>query len=110
MTRKVGGEEASKGQAGQHVCTPRAHFYTAVHTFGVQPGLKIVRMCRLGSTHVGTPLLPGGKQPWQDLRRASQPLLSPKLHLAPLPNPFYKILQALHVFSDHFIRPFLLDV
>ena len=66
------------------MCTRRAHFYTAVHT-----RLKIVRMCRGGSTHVGTPLLPGPKQPWETCGRAGQPLLSPQLHLAPLTNPCF---------------------
>ena len=56
------GEEASKGQAGQHVCTPRAHFYPPPCT-GLVCGPQ--NCAYVQCTHVGTPLLLGRKQPWQ---------------------------------------------
>ena len=98
------GEEASKGQAGQHVHTRRAHLYPPC-TRLVCGGLKIVRMCsvRMSAPPFYSAENSLGRQ--GGLRQANQPLLSPQLHLANLhnhcqsPTPVYSLILQKNMFA-----------
>ena len=104
------GEEASKGQAGQHVHTRRAHFYPPC-TRLVCAGLKIVRMC---SVRMSAPPFYSAENSLGregGLRQASQPLLSPQLHLVNLhnhcqsPTPVYSLILQKNMFTEEDCLP-----